>query len=62
MKTSNISLLLYLISDNINYLTINVLLVDNILHSLSNIQYQLKAIYYILSIILEKYFKNIINH
>lgn len=57
MKTSDELPFLYLTSNDITYPTINNLLSDNILLSLFNIKYQLEAIYYILSITLNKYFK-----
>lgn len=54
-------LLYHLIKDNINYLTINNFLLDIILFSLFNTQYQLETIYFILSsIILKRYLKKTI--
>lgn len=49
-------------NDNINYTTFNNLSLENVLLSQSNMQYQLEVIYYILSIILEKYFRKTMRY
>lgn len=62
MKRFNRSIISPLINDNIKYLTINKLLVVDILVNISNMQYLSDIIRYILITTLEKQFKKVISN